>query len=298
MSYNRHMHRALKVKNDEFYTRMEDIEKAIPFYHPFLKGKRVLLPCDDYRYSQFYQYFKRGFHHIGIRSLKAVAYHKGSSGILCEYDGVTEKVALLENDGDFNHPDNLSNIGDSDVVITNPPYSLFQPFFATVNEYHKDFILLGNITALSQKGLFQGIQKGNCFIGNGSVSKFIGMNGEQITGACSLWYSSFATTGKSLSLSAHYIPEKYPELDNMRAISVDSVKEIPMDYWGIMAVPISYLRQHDPTLFDIISLGRFVKREMPDLYKHDACVDRTDVAYLNGKAKFQRILIRRKIPFE
>lgn len=134
MSKNSNLHKAKKVKNDEFYTLYEDIEKEVSHYWAALKGKKVLCPCDDYRHSNFVRYFVDNYDQIGLAGLTATCYDTGDGAWKYTYDGRDEVVARLEGDGDFRSPEITAIRDEHDVVITNPPFSLWREFFNWLNE--------------------------------------------------------------------------------------------------------------------------------------------------------------------
>lgn len=131
---NGNLHNAKRAKNDEFYTRYEDIEKEVVNYKDQLEGLWVYCPCDDYRWSNFYKYFKNNFSELKLRHLTATNYDIGEGAFRADYDGFTEAVAQLVGDGDFRSPECAKIKDDCDIVITNPPFSLFRDFIAWLKE--------------------------------------------------------------------------------------------------------------------------------------------------------------------
>lgn len=134
MRTNSNLHAAKAAKNDEFYTRYEDIEKEMVHYTEHLKGKVVYCPCDDYRWSNFVRYFKNNFEAFGLKGLVATNYDIGEGAWKYTYNGVTETVDRLEGSGDFRSGECTKIMQECDIVITNPPFSLFREFMKWLME--------------------------------------------------------------------------------------------------------------------------------------------------------------------
>ncbi len=301
MSKNTNLHQAKKAKNDEFYTRYEDIEKEVQYYD--LKGMRVYCPCDDYHWSNFVKYFKDNYEKLGITGLVATNYDIGDGAWKYTYDGKTETVVKLEGDGDF-RSEECTRIKDEecDIVVTNPPFSLFRKYVEQLMEYGKKFIIIGNGNAVTYKEIFPLIKENKMWLG---ASKGIGgkftfivpdtydgkfvsvINGKrigQINNAC--WFTNVehAKRNTPLDLYKRYSFEDYPKYDNYDAIEVSKVELIPMDYDGVMGVPITFLDKYCREQFEIIG------------YDHNLDGKGTSISQfeVNGKGVYKRILIRKR----
>lgn len=251
---------AQKNIDDEFYTRMEEIEEAVPFVGKELEGKEVLLPCDHPKRSMFYKYFKDNFKAYKLKKLTAVTYE----GFLCEFDGNNEKIKQF--DGDILHDDINKLIEEADVIITNPPFSLFGTFFEKIK--NKPFLIVAPITALQRSDVFETIKENKCFT-HGNIAKFKNPQGFVINSPC-LWLTNL--TDKKWEKD--YIID-VKKLDNYDVYNFNITKDAFLDHsHEYKAVPITYLQKHDPERFELLELIKDAK--------------------LNGKRLFTRILIKDK----
>ena len=310
---NTNLHNAKRGKNDEFYTQYEDIENELWYYRDFFKGKVVFCNCDDARESNFFQYFANRFEFLGLKKLICIGYKENGKGILLEYEGDKngnkvvddcEVVATeLEGNGDFRSEESIKYLKECDVVVTNPPFSLFREYVAQLMEYGKKFLIVGNMNAITYKEIFPLIKNNELWVGYGfnvsyvyktpykneldANAKFVtskGYNPEDgyVKVPAVAWYTNIPhkKRNEELVLYKEYSAEKYPKYDNYDAIEVSKVSEIPMDYEGVMGVPITFLDKYCPTQFEII---KFRKGD-----------DDKDLS-VNGKCPYFRILIRRKV---
>ena len=303
---NTNLHNAKKVKNDEFYTQLSDIEKEMAHYKDFFKGKIVYCNCDDARESNFFKFFANNFESLGLKKLITTGYKENRKGVKLVYEGdkngnfmaddAEVAVTELEGNGDFRSEECIELLKECDVVVTNPPFSLFREYIAQLMEYGKKFLIIGNMNAITYKEIFPYIKNNELWWGcslHGTKCHFIvpnsyegnnvfeenGVRYGKVNNA--IWFTNINHTKRNtpLDLYKKYSADEYPKYDNYDAIEVSKVSEIPMDYDGVMGVPITFLDKYCPTQFEII---KFRKGN-----------DDKDLS-VNGKCPYFRILIRRK----
>ena len=245
------MHTAKREKNDEFYTLYEDIEKELRYYHHHFKDKVVYCNCDSTE-SNFFKYFKDNFNTLGLQRLIISDVHSHTT---TTYDGEITLTTQL-NSGDFRSEECVELLKECDIVVTNPPFSLFREFIATLEEYGKKYLVIGNMNAITYKEIFPLLKDGKMWLGkhtNKTMSFQIPNEYERFNyienglkfgkvPAIS-WFTNLDNNKQSelLSLISTYNEEKYPKYDNYDAINVDKVKDIPYDYEGVIGVPITIL---------------------------------------------------------
>lgn len=312
MAKNSNLTKAKKAKNDEFYTQITDIEKELVHYHDQLRDKVVFCNCDDPEWSNFWRYFDLNFDHIGLKGLIATHYdpEKPTYKLEIRRDPETgEKLPPVRTDlkqnGDFRSPECVELLLECDVVVTNPPFSLFREYVAQLMQYGKKFIIIGNLNCVTYKEVFPLIKYNDLWMGatyfNGGATYFMGdpdlydpkkmsnpkhayvkdgvlywrVNGVR-------WFTNIdlAKRHEPLTLFRRYYddPSKYPHYDNYDAINVDRTVDIPEDYDGVMGVPISFLDKYCPEQFEIIR------------FRHGD--NGKDLCY-GGKTPYFRILIRK-----
>lgn len=288
---NSNLHQAKRVKNDEFYTLLTDIEKEMNHYKPYFKGKTILCNCDDVRKSNFFVYFSNNFESLGIKKLITTGYDEDGRGVVFEYEGDKNgnlmvdpneiKVTELKGNGDFRSEECVEYLKQADIVITNPPFSLFRDFIALLFKYNKDFIIIGNQNAITYKEVFPYIMENRLWLGNNYVKEFVQPDGTRKKFGNILWYTNIPHKKRNLPMDFYktYNEKEFPKYDNYDAINVDKTCDIPMDYYGVMGVPITFLDKYCPAQFEIV---RFRKGNDDK----DLCV--------NGKCPYFRVLIRRK----
>lgn len=281
---NHNLTSAKRAKNDEFYTQLTDIEKELVHYKDFLRGKTVFCNCDDPRWSNFWKYFHLNFSHIGLKKLIATHYDAEQATYMLEYEGGNDadieegKETPLQQNGDFRSPECISLLQEADVVVTNPPFSLFREYVAQLIEYRKKFIIIGNQNAVTYKEIFPliknneiwigynekgGTRKGNTLlfgIKEGFESKSLVVSGGKKFAQVSAWWFTNVDHDKRhepLTLFRRYYddPSLYPHYDNYDAINVDKTADIPCDYFEAMGVPITFLDKYCPDQFEILGLG-------------------------------------------
>lgn len=302
---NKYLHKANKAKEDEFYTQITDIEKEMRHYKEYFRGKVVFCNCDDPEYSNFWRYFQLNFYDLGLKQLISTHYEEEKpsyrmdivstdSGEQC---GIPDYVKTpLKQNGDFRSPECIEILKEADIVITNPPFSLFREYVAQLMEYGKQFIIIGNQNAITYKEIYTLLQANKMWLGyNSGDMEFVvpshyepratryreenGIKYRSMGNVC--WFSNIdvAKRHEDIILYKSYTPEEYPKYDNYDGIDVKRVELIPADYWGVMGVPITFMYKHNPEQFEIV---KFRKGD-----------DEKDVS-INGKCPYFRILIRRK----
>lgn len=319
-SSNQLLHNAKQAKSDEFYTQLCDIERELTHYKEHFQGKVVYCNCDNPQISNFVKYFISNFHLLGLKKLIASCYVPNESnlfstntyrkGYYIEFCGDTSIKADLSNlsikhfngDGDFRSHECIELLQQADIVVTNPPFSLFREFICQLVHYNKRFLVIGNINAITYKEIFSLIQKNKVWLGvnlGRGISGFIvppeydlygtevatNSEGQTVisTNNC-LWLTNLEIKNRSfkINLTKKYIGNEshYPKYDNCFGINVDRTQDIPMDYFGLIGVPITFLHKYNPEQFEII---RFRKGD-----------DGKDLR-INGKCPYFRILIRPKL---
>lgn len=313
------LQQAKKSKSDEFYTQLCDIERELRYYENSFAGKIVYCNCDDPKTSNFVRYFAIHFKSLQLRKLIASCYkeqkndlfqpQKGESGCYLEYLGETDdkgtpllkEIKYFNGDGDFRSKESIELLKQSDIVVTNPPFSLFREFVAQIIRHNKQFLIIGNVNAITYKEIFNLIQQNKIWLGvnlGRGISGFIvpeqyqaygtevkvNDKGQTIisTNNC-LWLTNLELEQRHayIKLTKRYSSneDKYKKFDNCDGINVDKTQDIPEDYSGLMGVPITFLHKYNPDQFEIV---RFRKGD-----------DGKDLR-INGKCPYFRILIRNR----
>ena len=293
---NTNLHNAKKARNDEFYTQLSDIEKEMAHYKDFFKGKIVYCNCDDARESNFFKFFSNNFESLGLKKLITTGYKADGKGVKLVYEGdkngnfmvddAEVVVTELEGNGDFRSEECIELLKECDVVVTNPPFSLFREYVAQLIKYGKKFLIIGNKNAITYKEIFPYIKNNELWLGMNWAKDFVQPNGEVKKFGNICWYTNIghARRNTPLDLYKKYSADEYPKYDNYDAIEVSKVSEIPTNYEGVMGVPITFLDKYCPTQFEIVGIDRYVE-DNPH-YGHRF--------HINGKETYARILIRRK----
>ena len=316
MAKNNNLHAAKAAKNDEFYTQLEDIENELKYYKDYFKGKVVYCNCDGFlnkEKSNFFMYFSLNYEFLGLKGLICTKYNPNGKGKKYEYYGDLngnnypdeEEVftSELEGDGDFRSEECIELLKKCDIVCTNPPFSLFRQYVAQLFEYNKDFLIIGNVNAISYKEVFPLIKENKMWLGVSITSgdrKFVVPDNYPLNAAgCGIdengkkyirvkgvrWFTNLdhKKRHEELLLYKKYNEEEYPKYDNYDAIEVGKTKDIPMDYNGIMGVPITFLDKYCPTQFEIV--GQMMTTKVTEF--------NFGYPYIDGKKKFARVLIKR-----
>ena len=316
---NQLLQKAKKSKSDEFYTQLCDIERELQYYQDCFVDKVVYCNCDDPRTSNFFKYFAINFHKLGLKKLIASCYvedtydlfniQESEKGFYCEYNGESGiqfnpsdvEIEYFRGNGDFRSLECIEFLKQSDIVVTNPPFSLFREFVAQIVKYEKQFLIIGNVNAITYKEIFDLIQKDKVWLGvhiGRGISGFIvpehydlygtevsvNNEGQTIiaTNNC-LWLTNLELKQRNeeLDLSKEYAGNEndYPKYDNCDGINVNKTQDIPKDYNGLMGVPITFLHKYNPAQFEIV---KFRKGD-----------DGKDLS-INGKCPYFRILIKNR----
>ena len=280
---NTDLRRARRVKADEFYTRLSDVEAELSHYRGRFAGKVVYCNCDNPAESSFCRYFSREFGALGLRGLRATH----PDGLWLELRGGGESLAGLDGDGDFRSAECRALLEDSDVVVTNPPFSLFREYVAQLAEWGGEFLILGSLNAITYREFFPLLRSGAVRLGvNNGPKTFDTREGPADHGNV-VWYTNLDCSRRRgpLDLVREYSPERYPAYDDYPAIEVGRVKDIPADYDGEMGVPITFLDKHCPEQFEIVGLDRPLMQ---------ARTGRVSRFRLGGAEQYARIVIRRR----
>lgn len=260
---NSSLHAAKRAKNDEFYTQLTDIEKELLHYKPHFKGKVVFCNCDDPDWSGFWKYFTKNFPQLGLAKVMATHYDRGVPSYKMEYDGVGDpkdapKIPLI-GDGDFRSEECIELLKEADIVVTNPPFSLFREYLAQLVEYEKQFLIIGNNNAITYKETFRLIRDNKLWLGNTKPKEFKQPDGSTKTFGNIGWFTNLPhhKRNEELILFRTYVGNEhdYPKYDNYGAIEVSKVVDIPCDYEGVMGVPITFLDKYNPEQFEILDMN-------------------------------------------
>ena len=309
MVTNKQLTNAQKYKKDEFYTQLTDIENELVHYGDHFKNKTMLCNCDDPRTSNFFQYFLNNFEKLGIKKLITTCYktqqmnlfstNKPEQAIWLEYTGdkndgkipTAEEIGIkyLKGDGDFRRQECINILKQADIIVTNPPFSLFREYLARLIKYEKKFLIIGNMNAITNKEIFPLIKNNKIWLGynstNGMSFKIPNNKPMKHMGfAC--WFTNldFQKRHENITLTKKYNEIDYPKYDHYDAINVDKATNIPYDYDGVMGVPISFLDKYNPDQFEILGTSRY----------HDGSNTSDDINVINGKLLYMRLLIRAK----
>ena len=270
MSTNKNMNKAKVAKDDEFYTRMEDIEREVLQYTEYFKGKIVLCNCDNPFESNFFKFFASQFKNFGLKKLIATCYYGGAfkpqginlfdkgayAVVMNEYIGdlqdveswLEEQKTLLKESkksalrlletGDFASEECVEFLDEADIVVTNPPFSLFRDFVSLLMEHKKQFLIIGNMNIMIAKEIFPLIKENKLWLGYTSPKEFVQPDGTTKKFGNICWFTNLPVEkrDKCLDLFEEYSPDKYPMYDNYLAINVDRVSDIPCNEWFIMTV--------------------------------------------------------------
>lgn len=347
------MRKADGAKNDEFYTQLSDIEEELYNYKSFFKDKIVFCNCDDPFESNFFKYFALNFNHLGLKKLICTSYagspisytelndlplfkKKQKMPYMIEITEVKDynndgaenladieyllrnnnnTLTILDGDGDFRSEESIEFLKEADVVVTNPPFSLFREYVAQLMKYGKKFVILGNMNALTYKEIFPLLRNNEMWVGYGFNKSVIyrtpypnkleanrkyviskGKNPDEgyvkVPAIC--WFTNLDIDKRhdELILYKHYSQDLYPYYDNYDAINVDKVVEIPDDFAGKIGVPITFLNYYNPEQFEIIDgIGRYSVLDNEATKKA-----KKYLSMINGKAKYFRYIIKNLHP--
>ena len=330
---NQSLHSARSSKMDEFYTQISDIENELKHYRHHFKSKVVYCNCDDPRVSNFFHYFSHRFKDLGLKKLVTACYknqnmelfskNDSEEAIYLEYKGRRNRdntpnakkidIKPLKGDGDFRSKECIRLLKRADIVVTNPPFSLFREYVAQLMEYDKKFIIIGSLNAITYKEIFKsikenrlwlgyGFNQGNAFFKMPYAREFAKGVYDETTGLVKFrnvsWFTNLdiAKRHEDLVLYKTYKGNKddYPKYDNYDAINVDKTKDIPIDYRGVMGVPITFLDKYNPKQFQIIGSDYEVKEGLLPEIVNPKWKGKIDRGYINGKRIYARLLIKNK----
>jgi len=303
---NKNLSKAKKAKNDEFYTQLSDIENEVKHYKDHLKGKSIFLNCDDHRFSNFYRYFELNFNHLGIEKLVATHYHatERAHKLVIDRDELgsmrVHKPQLLLQNGDFRSPESIELLKECDIVVTNPPFSLFREYVAQLMEYGKKFLIIGPMGAMIYKEIFPLIKDNKLWFGINNVKEFKQPDGTIKKFGNINWFTNLTHNKRNeeIKLFKKYKAEDYPKYDNYDAIEVNKLVNIPTDYDKIMGVPITFIAKYNPKQFKIIwqasgntraSTDENILKELGYIQQKE---DRGGCPVLNNERVYSRILIK------
>ena len=325
MSSIQDFHKAKQQKNDDFYTQLSDIENELKHYRHHFEGKVVYCNCDDPKISNFYHYFSHKFNSLGLKKLITTCYksrqydlfsnHEYEDSIWLECVGVENSnggyipsepiIRSLKGDGDFRSEECIELLKQADIVVTNPPFSLFREFVAQLIDHKKQFLIIGNVNAVSYKEIFPLIKNNRIWLGPSiksgdrefgvpdhypltAATNRVDENGKKFIRVKGVrWFTNldFQNRHENLILYRKYSPEEYPRYDNYDAINVDKTKDIPIDYKEAMGVPITFLDKYNPDQFEIIGMDRPLITEL---------TGKQSRFRINGREIYARIVIRHK----
>lgn len=291
MGENNKLHNAKKSKDDEYYTKLSDIEKELKNYKHHFKNKVVFCNCDDPEWSNFYIFFKAKLNEYKIKKLITTHYtennlydkaYKLECVILENCNGeIKESKTILNANGDFRSLECIELLRQSDIVCTNPPFSLFRDYVAQLIEHGKKFLIIGNNTSVGYKEIFKLIKDNKLWLGISPRSMKFKTKDNTEKSVNAVWFTNLEhkKRNEELYLNAKYNPDVYFKYDNLDAIEVSKTNNIPSDYSGVMGVPITFLDKYNPEQFEIVGFRKGV--------------DGKDLR-LGGKDLFSRILIKNR----
>ena len=300
---NANLRKAKSAKNDEFYTQLTDVSKELMHYKDHFKDKVVFCNCDDPSWSAFWRYFHLNFAHLGLKKLVSTHYDREQPTFKMVYEGGDDNdvevgtITPLEGNGDFRNAECIELLKEADVIVTNPPFSLAREYIACLVEYQKKFLIVGDMNWITYKEVFPLLKDNQIWLGNCTVKEFIQPDGTIKKFGNKLWFTNLdhKKRHEKLILWKNYTPEEYPTFDELpQIINVNKTADIPCDYNGYIAVPITFLDKYNPEQFEIIEgLNRYTILDIfgvndDVLKRHSHCCN------INGKSTYYRIVIRRK----
>jgi len=322
---NSGLNRARKSKNDEFYTQLPDIEREMRHYRKHFQGKTVYCNCDDPRISAFFEFFTKNFEFLGLKRLVTTCYksremkqfsqNDSDRAIKLVYEGGAPNsmpaaedigVTLLEGDGDFASEECQGLLREADIVVTNPPFSLFNEYVRQLDDFGKKFIIIGHQNAITYTTIFPLLRDNRMWLGygfKGNAAHFIAPHYQDTASASDhkegmirvsgvVWYTNLDHNMRHeeiiLVQRYHGNEAAYPRYDNYDAIEVSKSQNIPMDFEGVMGVPITFLTKYNPEQFEILGCNRGVAQDPNGIYGRSS--------FLGGKETFKRLFIRNRNP--
>ena len=337
-SKNSSLAKARDAKQDEFYTQLSDIEKELKHYKKYFKGKVVYCNCDDPRVSGFFHYFSYNFEKLGLKKLITTCYknndrdlfsnNDSEHAIMLEYTGDKDGdnvpgideigIIKLKGDGDFRSGESIGLLKQADIVVTNPPFSLFREFVSKLFEHDKKFIVIGSKNAITYKEIFNLIKDNKLWLGNGftagnayfkippeNARNFANGVYDKATGLVKFrnvgWFTNLDITKRheEMVLFRTYSDTDYPKYANYNAIEVGTTKDIPCDYDGEMGVPITFLDKYNPEQFEILGSSQTLSKPMSDFAEKGSYLQGGPRFYLKNadgtyRRMYDRLVIRRR----
>ena len=300
MAKNKNLTQAKKAKNDEFYTLISDVEKELKHYKKYFEGKVVYCNCDDPEESNFWKFFELNFEEYKLKKLISTHYdaekptYKLELSADIDGDGKITKGDIvktpLKQNGDFRSEESINLLKESDIICTNPPFSLFREYINQLMKYKKNFLVIAPETCVSYKEVFPLIRDKKIWLGYNHVKEFRQPDGSLKKFGNIVWFTNIPIDkqNEELILVKKYDSTKYPKYDNYDAIHIDKCVNIPADYKGVMGVPISFLENYCPKQFEILDIN-------PHFYSVVAQgLKKPKQLSVNGKDTFARILIKKK----
>ena len=323
MAGNRSLHAANRAKQNEFYTQLPDIENELKHYRKHFRGKTVYCNCDDPTISNFFQYFHLNFAKLGLKRLITTCYKNQQPDLFSRHDmELLSEFSMLAMEqsppyfnsrqtADFRSRECIALLKQADIVVTNPPFSLFREYIAQLVEHDKKFVVIGNMNAITYKEVFPLIQSGKLWLGHGpagkdmlfdvpedyardlvetkregSAYKLVDNIVKGRLGNAS-WFTNLdhRKRHEDLILYKKYSPDEYPKYDNYDAINLNKTEHIPVDYAGEMGVPITFLDKYNPEQFEIIGMDRPLITQL---------TGKQSRFRIKGKEIYARIVIRNK----
>ena len=338
---NKNLNKAKEAKKDEFYTQLEDINNELRHYREHFRGKTVLCNCDDPRVSNFFTYFAYNFEFLGLKKLITTCYknqdidlfsqNKSEQAVYLVYEGDKNGdhipnakeigVKPLKGDGDFRSKECIELLKEADIVVTNPPFSLFREYVAQLMECGKKFLIIGNQNAIKYKEIFPLLKENKVWLGyqfgdmkfkvpesyEPRETRFwvdeTGQKWRSMGNTC--WFTNLDIKKRheDIILYKHYTPEEYPTYANYNAIDVSKTADIPCDYDGLMGVPITFMDKYNPEQFEIIGIAEGDSGKELGLTPFDRRLKKLNKSLRDGqlflmidgypKKVFTRIIIRK-----
>jgi len=317
------LNQAQRNKKDEFYTQLPDIEREMRHYRKHFQGKTVYCNCDDPRISAFFEFFTKNFEFLGLKRLVTTCYKSREINLFSQndsdraiklvYEGGAPNsmptaedigVTLLDGDGDFASNECQELLRDADIVVTNPPFSLFNDYVRQLDQLDKKFIIIGHQNAITYTTIFPLLRDNRMWLGYGfkrNMAHFVAPHYEdtasdadhregmiRVSGV--VWYTNLDIDKRheEMILVRRYAgnEDAYPKYDNYDAIEVSRTQEIPCDYDGVMGVPITFMTKYNPDQFEILGCNRGVGQDPNGIYGRSS--------FIGGKETFKRLFIRNR----
>lgn len=310
---NNNLHMSRAGKQDEFYTQISMIEKELKYYKKHFYGKVVFCNCDDPEESNFWKYFQLNFYELGLKKLISTHYEENRTSYKLEIsidDDNSGQLSIpdytrtqLKQNGDFRSHECVEILKEADIIVTNPPFSLFREYIEQLIKYKKKFLVIGNINNITYNEIMPLYRNGEIWLGRNSghfwfrvpnyyepkATDFkideLGVKWRRMGNIC--WFTNldYKERYEDIVLYKTYTPEDYPKYENFDAIHIKECKDIPLDYYGLMGVPITFCAKHNPKQFEYLGIDKeFTQKK-----------ERFKLKLPNGniKTQYARVLIRR-----